>query len=39
MAAEHSTSTGSVDPIRVFADRLRELQVDSGGPSVRDLVR
>lgn len=27
------------DPIRAFADRLRRLQVDSGGPSVRDLVR
>jgi WD40 repeat protein len=30
---------GHVDPIRTFADRLRRLQVDSGGPSVRDLVR
>jgi WD40 repeat protein len=28
-----------VDPIRLFADRLRRVQVDSGGPSVRDLVR
>jgi WD40 repeat protein len=28
-----------VDPVRVLADRLRQLQVDSGGPSVRDLVR
>jgi WD40 repeat protein len=27
------------DPARVFADRLRRLQTDSGGPSVRDLVR
>jgi WD40 repeat protein len=28
-----------VDPVRVFADRLRRLQIYSGGPSVRDLVR
>jgi len=27
------------DPVRVFADRLRRLQIDSGGPSVRDVVR
>jgi WD40 repeat protein len=34
-----SQAENRVDPIRVFADRLRRLQVDSGGPSVRDLVR
>ncbi|GAB2570947.1 hypothetical protein Aab01nite_05300 [Paractinoplanes abujensis] len=27
------------DPIRTFAERLRALQVESGGPSVRELVR
>jgi hypothetical protein len=27
------------DPVRIFAGRLRRLQVESGGPSVRDLVR
>ncbi|MBL7257986.1 WD40 repeat domain-containing protein [Paractinoplanes lichenicola] len=27
------------DPIRAFAERLRALQVASGGPSVRELVR
>ena len=27
------------DPVRVFAERLRRLQVESGGPSVRELVR
>jgi hypothetical protein len=27
------------DPVRVFAGRLRRLQVESGGPSVRELVR
>jgi hypothetical protein len=32
------TEDGS-DPVRVFAGRLRRLQVDSGGPSVRELVR
>ncbi len=40
MVDERSAETeNSVDPVRVFADRLRKLQVDSGGPSVRDLVR
>jgi WD40 repeat protein len=39
VVAEHSQQTEGVDPVRVFADRLRALQVDSGGPSVRDLVR
>jgi WD40 repeat protein len=34
-----SEAESRVDPVRVFADRLRRLQVDSGGPSVRDLVR
>ena len=28
-----------VDPVRAFAARLRRLQADSGGPSVRDLER
>jgi WD40 repeat protein len=28
-----------VDPVKDFADRLRRLQVMSGGPSVRDLER
>src|SRR4051812_9269909 len=28
-----------VDPVRGFAARLRGLQVESGGPSVRDLER
>jgi WD40 repeat protein len=27
------------DPVRAFAERLRRLQVESGGPSVRELVR
>ncbi|MEU4157212.1 WD40 repeat domain-containing protein [Actinoplanes sp. NPDC026670] len=27
------------DPVQVFAARLRRLQIDSGGPSVRDLER
>jgi WD40 repeat protein len=27
------------DPVRTFAERLRRLQRDAGGPSVRDLVR
>jgi WD40 repeat protein len=27
------------DPVQVFAGRLRRLQLDSGGPSVRDLER
>jgi WD40 repeat protein len=40
VVAERSAQTeSSVDPVRVFAARLRELQVDSGGPSIRDLVR
>ncbi|WP_203791294.1 nSTAND1 domain-containing NTPase [Paractinoplanes rishiriensis] len=29
----------TVDPVRTFAERLRRLQQDAGGPSVRDLVR
>jgi hypothetical protein len=40
VVAERSAQTeSSEDPVRVFADRLRKVQVDSGGPSVRDLVR
>jgi WD40 repeat protein len=34
-----SSDQREVDPIRTFADRLRRLQTDAGGPSVRDLVR
>ncbi|WP_433727554.1 WD40 repeat domain-containing protein [Actinoplanes sp. CA-051413] len=30
---------GHADPVRTFSDRLRRLQAESGGPSVRDLVR
>ena len=34
-----SSPDDRVDPVQAFAVRLRELQVDSGGPSVRDLGR
>ncbi|MEV6491309.1 WD40 repeat domain-containing protein, partial [Actinoplanes sp. NPDC051633] len=40
MDFEVTAETGNPeDPVRVFAARLRALQVRSGGPSVRDLVR
>ena len=39
MVDSESSDQREVDPIRTFADRLRRLQADSGGPSVRDLVR
>lgn len=29
----------TADPVRLLAERLRRLQQDAGGPSVRDLVR
>ena len=39
MVDSDSSDQREVDPIRTFADRLRRLQTDAGGPSVRDLVR
>jgi WD40 repeat protein len=37
---QHASAVeNGVDPVRVFANRLRQLQIASGGPSVRDLVR
>ncbi|GIF13376.1 hypothetical protein Ate01nite_34080 [Actinoplanes teichomyceticus] len=40
MDADHpAEDRGSPDPVSAFASRLRRLQADSGGPSVRDLER